>query len=141
VEMTTCLSYREDSMEEQPCLHLEVTDEGLCTLCGTDITTQEFADSLPECPASSKTDAADIIKIVTLAKATAEEYIVSQDPNNPQLPKLRWIGTQMVRLPGRVLWLEYVATSFAQAKQLGYKGNTVRWAEILKEFVDIITGE
>jgi hypothetical protein len=128
-------------MNEQACLHLEVTDEGVCIECGVDITSQEFADSLPEVPEASKAAMGSIVKIITLAKTTAEDYIVSQDPVNPQLPKLRWIGTQMVRLPGTTLWMDYVNKSYAEAKRVGYKGTVVRWAEIIKEFVDIVRAE
>lgn len=127
--------------EAEVCHHLEVTDDGVCIECGTDITTQEFVDSLPDVPMPSKASIGNIIGIVALAKTTGEEFLASQEADSPEQPKLCWIGTQMVRLPKKTMWVDYISNSYYAAKELGYRGSMVRWAEIVRDLMTPITEE
>lgn len=122
------------------CQHLDITDQGICKACGVDITSQEFLDSLPEAPPDS--ELGDICGLVRLAQETAEEFVRRQadirDPHNPAQPKIRWVGTQMVRVPRETIWTEILRPSFARAKKLGYRSDYERWQDICMEYVHSI---
>lgn len=126
---------------ESGCLHLSVSDEGICVDCGVDINSPEYLASLP--PVSDK-ELGDIVNIIRLAEATAvaftELVAINTDPNNPALPRLRLVGGQLLRLPHETLWAPLLKPSFQEAKQLGYRGTYQRWGEIVKDFYEK-TGE
>jgi hypothetical protein len=121
------------------CLHLEITDEGICTTCSIDITSDEFIDSLPE--ALFTKSLGDLLGILTLTKATVELYhsyrADNRDPNNPSLFKLRQVGNQIVRIPDSILWAEIVQPAYVAAQRIGYLGSYERWDAICKEFSNL----
>jgi hypothetical protein len=114
------------------CLHLDLTDEGVCKLCGTDITTEEFVESLPEVPGGTA-NLGDIMGIVKLARATAEGYLGTT-------PKFRWAGTQLIRSPDKMRWTEACNATFPIAQTLGYRGDNDRWVEVCRDIRDLMTG-
>ena len=118
------------------CTHEEITDEGICVACGVDITSEDFLDSLPEPPAGS--NLGDIPGIIKVAQDTADEFVrrvaECRDPLKPE-PKLRWVGTQLLRPTREMIWLEVIRPAYAIAKKLGYRGTFERWDEICLEYV------
>ena len=124
----------------QDCEHAELSDAGICQTCGVDITSQEFLDSLPEAPPDSQLG--DTMGIIRVAMATAQEYIdrvqAVRDPNSPGQPKMRWVGTQLVRPPRESIWLEVLRPAFTRAKELGYRGDFERWDSVIVDYVAFV---
>jgi hypothetical protein len=125
------------------CEHEEITDEGICKTCGVDITSQAFLDSLPEPPPDSQLG--DIMGIIRVATTTAEEFLVHledcRNPLCPNQPKLRWMGTQLVRPSRGEVWSEVVKPAYTLAQELGYRGAFERWNEICLEYVRLLIAE
>lgn len=124
------------------CEHDEISDAGICKSCGTDITSQEFLDTLPE--VSPDFQLGDIMGIIKLAQATAREFLdrveTDRDPHNPSQPKLklRWMGNQLMRPPRETVWMEVLQPTFDLAKGLGYRGNMERWESVCMEYVSFL---
>ena len=114
------------------CEHDEISDAGICKFCGMDITSQEFLDTLP-LPLDSQLG--DIVGIIKVAQATAEEILSYRDPHNPALNKISWAGAQLVRTPDAAVWKEVLPPSYAIAKTLGYRGTYERWVEVCKDYL------
>jgi|ERR1700739_357731 len=110
------------------CLHLDITDEGMCLVCGVNITSDEYINSLPEVPPGSLVG--DLMGMIQLAQATAEQLAIAR--------RIRWVGTLMIRVPEEALWKEILPASFTTAKQLGYRGDFERWSIICKEYLEKI---
>ena len=108
-------------IREPICIHMELTEDGICGSCGVDITSQEFLDSLPEVP--DNLNLGDIVGIARLAQATAEEYVTRESEG-------RNLGVKYD------LWI--LEPSYQAAKQLGYRGTYSRWTAICKDYVEFI---
>lgn len=120
--------------EQKLCEHLDITDDGICSACGINIGSDEFLNSLPEIPKGALTD--DLMGIIQLAQATAEEIISHRDPHNPSLNKIGWVGTQLMRMPEAAVMKEVLPPSYIMAKEIGYLGTYRRWCEFCMEAVE-----
>lgn len=120
--------------EQRLCEHLGITDEGICLACGVNISSDEFLDSLPDIPKGVLTD--DLVGIVQLAQATAEEILSYRDPHNPSLNKISWVGTQLMRVPEAAVMKEVLPPSYIIAKEIGYRGTYQHWCEFCREAVE-----
>ena len=118
------------------CDHVNITDDGICMLCGVDITSQEFVDSLPEAP-EDLSYLGDLMGIIQLAQETAREYVKRC---STELPKFRWVGTQLIRTSPDEIWENVLPPTFVVAKCLGYRGNYGRWMDVCKEYAEHING-
>jgi len=122
--------------EQNLCEHSDFTDEGICLVCGIDIGSEEFINSLPELPEGMGAIPEDnLMGIIQLAQATAEEILSYRDPHNPALNKISWAGAQLVRIPDAAVWKEVLPPSYAIAKTLGYRGTYERWVEVCKDYL------
>jgi hypothetical protein len=134
----TKMDVKKSSMTEEhireDCPHLYITDEGVCTLCGVDTTSQEFLDSLPEAP-NPDASLGDIVGIVSLIETVVDAYLEVKDPHNPNLPKLRFVGNQIMRIPDGISWTGVCQSAYSSAKTLGYRGTSERWEELCTEFL------
>jgi hypothetical protein len=124
---------------DEKCLHLDVTNDGICTSCGINIGSEEFFNSLPDAPAEPQLG--DLMGIIRLAEATVTRYFEHKkdmsDPTHPDQPRLRIIGKTIIRVPDSVVWKEVVKPAFAKAVKLGYKGTYSRWNEICREYLEL----
>jgi hypothetical protein len=117
------------------CDHPNITNAGICTSCGVDITSQEFIDSLPEAP-EDLSYLGDLMGIIRLAQETAHEYLKRSKYAEP---KFRWVGTQLIRSCPEGVWADVLEPSFLVAKTLGYRADYERWAVVCKEYAENIS--
>jgi hypothetical protein len=113
-------------MGECPCLIPDENDK--CADCGKHI---DLLDAGPP------PDLGDITGIIRLIQNTACGFASlvagNVDPCNPALPRLRLIGGQFVRIPHKIVLRALVASSYKEAKGLGYRGTFERWADLVRE--------
>lgn len=85
-------------------------------------------------------DLGDIRAICRLLDETTRELgrlvEANGDPGKPGLPKLRMVGSQIVRVPHSALYHDLLRPSFAAAMRLGYRGTYERWGELVREGCD-----
>jgi hypothetical protein len=79
----------------------------------------------------------NFVGIEHLAKNTFREGVRRQvrnaDPQNPNLPRLRMVGSMFIRIPHKDVWTEVLRQSFDQAKDMGFSGDITRWTQIVEE--------
>lgn len=63
--------------------------------------------------------------------------IRASDPKLPGVPRMRMLGTQIVRVPHSVIWNQMMTVSFAKAKVLGYLGDMQCWGDVVMESENI----
>ena len=88
-------------------------------------------------------DLGDIAGICRLIDKTAAAYaavvLENTDPKDPSLPRLRFVGNRMIRLPHKALLRELVEPAHKEAKALGYFGSAERLGELVLECSPSIT--
>ena len=113
-------------MDECPCIIPDENDD--CVDCGKHI-------DIPDAPAPP--NLGDIAGIVRLIDATIKTYAQlvreNTDPKSPNLPRLRLVGGQMIRIPHKALYKDLLGPSYVAAKALGYRGTFERWGELIDE--------
>jgi hypothetical protein len=107
-------------MEDCPCILSDENDD--CLDCGKH---------------SGESDVGNITGIVNLIETTAKSHAQAirenTDPKNPNLPRLRLVGGQLMRLPHKTLFKDLLGPSYISAKALGYRGTFERWGEMIWE--------
>jgi hypothetical protein len=63
----------------------------------------------------------------------AAELEDNADPDDPDMPKLRWVGSQMIRVPFEVIWSSKVKSAYHIALDIGYVGSFEEWEAIIQE--------
>ena len=115
--------------EQKPCTHPDITDEGVCTICGVNIDDPTFFDAFPEVVVPKEL-VKEILAIGQVVEEVAKEFASRKG-------FFRWAGTQLVRTPDTLFWDEILKSSYTVAKEKGYRGDHQRWSQICKEFVGI----
>lgn len=122
---TSALSHR-DTMDDCPCLIPDENDN--CIDCGKHI-------ELPD--VGEPPNLGDIAGICKLLDQTAHAYARvirdNADPNDPNQPRLRFVGSKLIRLPHKALLVNLLKPTFKEAKALGYRGTIERWGELVQE--------
>lgn len=137
-----------EELQPEQCEHF-VTEGGKCITCGSPFETprwtmEDLTKALDDADRTSEfnkmylnsTDAKQIIAIANLAEDTWKQYDeqaeANEDPQRPQLPRLRMIGGRLVRIPFYQIWKEVVQPAFLKAKELGYLGDYPKWCDEVK---------
>jgi hypothetical protein len=123
--MATAIIFRGGFMDDCPCLIPDEHDN--CVDCGKAI-------DMPNHPCPDLGDIAGIAKLREItARGMDNLEKGNTDPKNPKLPRLRMVGTVMVRVPHTVVFREILVPSYMAAKRLGYRGTYQRWQELVQE--------
>lgn len=89
-------------------------------------------------------DIGDIKAICRLLEATTAAYgrllELDADPSKPELPKLRLVGPQIVRVPRSAVGHDLLRPSFVAARRLGYRGTYERWGELVRDGPEPLPG-
>jgi hypothetical protein len=120
---------------DKDCPHLIPDENDKCIDCGAPIV-------MPELPPNYEPNLGNIMEICKLIDETRGVFDklikANTDPKNPNLPRLRMVGGQMLRLPHKMVCKGMIGPSFVKAKTFGYKGTQERWMEMVLED-DILT--
>jgi hypothetical protein len=126
----------------EPCLHL-VTENGACVACGQlwdnpRWTMEELRKELDNQDSKVFTSEwSGIPAISKLADDTWAEYdrraTANEDPQRPQMPRMRLIGQRLMRIPFHQIFKEVVGPSYEAAMLLGYLGSYSSWCRLVKE--------
>lgn len=112
-------------MDECLCIMLDENEN--CVACG------KHGD-IPSAASSNSGDIGGICLLLdTTAKAYAQCVEGNIDPKNPKLTRLRLVGSQLIRVPHKVIFKEILQPSFKSAKALGYRGTYEHWSEMVFE--------
>jgi hypothetical protein len=94
---------------------------------------------------NQETEAPVIEDILDLIEHTIDDCASAlednTDPDHPELPKLRWIGAQMHRVPFEVIWTSKVKSAYHIAKDLGYIGEYEEWEALIRKELEEGTTE
>jgi hypothetical protein len=112
---------------EDCCPHLIPDEDGNCLECGA---------PLPELECPDLGDILSIVRLIDETGRTCGELIrANRDPINSNLPRLRMVGGQFVRLPHAMIYRELLSPSYNLAKSYGYRGSFERWADLVNESI------
>lgn len=118
------------------CQHLIPDENWKCENCGVLI-------PQPELPSNLQLNLGDLFAISKLIDKTRVEFDkiikANTDPLNPEKTRLRIVGGQIMRLPHKMILQTFSTTSFATAKDLGYRGTKERWVEMVMEDTPTLT--
>src|SRR5208337_131124 len=117
---------RENPMGKCLCLVPDENDN--CIDCGKHIDLPDVGE-LPNLG-----DIPGICKLIDETATTYEAAVKENtDPKDPSLPRLRFVGSKMIRLPHKALLTKTLKPAYKAAKALGYKGTFERWGELVQE--------
>jgi hypothetical protein len=115
---------------DKDCPHLIPDENWNCEDCGAPI-------PMPELPPNYEPNLGNVMEICKLideTRAVFDSLIkANTDPKNPNLPRLRMVGGQMIRLPHKMVCKGMIGPSFVKAKAAGYRGTQDRWMEMILE--------
>jgi hypothetical protein len=134
------------SSPDEKCDHF-ITEEGKCISCGqpwdspkwTMEELQKEWDSNLSINLDDKIlpGASNIPAICSLAEQTWQDYrrraASNEDPQRPQVPRLRLVGGQLMRIPFHYIFKEVLGPSYDCARSLGYLGTYEKWCQFVKE--------
>lgn len=133
-------------MTAEKCDHF-IAECGICIACGEPVdnprwTMEELQkewDKPEDFQSQFMSDwkCSNIPEISQLAEQTWEEYdrraTFNEEPNRPQMPRLRLIGGRLMRIPFHQIWREVVGPSYDIARSLGYLEDYQKWQQLVKE--------